>query len=620
MEDRIVELLKHAQKELNIRPDILCEGICTEEMYHMVTSGKRFFDRLTIKRLIARIGLDNAMYDNYLHYPDYCVWVKRTRIINAILENDSKRAETLLTAYFEPEKDSLGSRINIEKQFKIFMELQILRIKSQDEYEKVAKVKYLEALHYTVPNIDNVAKGKVILSPVELCMYIECVRRMSYQSMDAIWDLYVMLISYIDSALYGKFSKIKVYPKLVVCLYEDIKMYAYNNELECSKERLKQLLEWCENAFGLLREQVSLLYMTEILEMRLELLKTIYRGNEEERIAETEKYIKVLKELYSEYGVNAYMNNDAYLYRESGNFCIGETIYKRRKMKKMSAKELSEGICDVRTITREEKHKSSMQKYFFEKIFDKLKINPNYIDTGIVVNRMEQLKLYSRLRLADNAFNYNEVEKILREMERELPEHPINKQVLKRIDSFTKYKTGLIGQEEHLYALKEALSYTVDIDTLDGRIEEIFLTQEEMFIIYMMSEMHKNDENYVEAYKYIKILWDWCKELEKEELEIGRMGIYDFIMLYLSSLLGDMKRYKESNNISTKLIKMGLIYRISCSLHRYLYDQAWNNNQAQLKGYDYNKAIQRCIDLSQLNGDVNDEKFYYKNLSKNSSA
>ena len=615
MEDRMVDLLRHAQKELNVKPEILCEGICTEEMYHMVISGKRFFDRITIKRLIARIGLDNAMYDNYLHYPDYCVWLKRTRIINAILENEPEKAELLLTTYFEADKNLTDSRTNIEKQFEVFMGLQVLRVKSQDEYEKDAKVKYIEALKYTVPNIEDVASGKVILSPAELCMYIECSRRMNNTSMDTMWDRYVWLISYIDNSLYGKFSKIKVYPKLVVCLYEDIKVYINNGELIDFEGKLEQILEWCENAFELLREQVSLLYMTEILEIRLELLKCIgILGVEDSRIAETEKYLKVLKELYSEYGVSTYMTNDAYLYRESGNFCIGEVIYKRRNMKKMTLKELSEGICDERTIRREEKHISTMQKYYFEKVFDKLKINPNYIDTGIVVNKKEQLELYQRLCIADNAFDYMKVKELLEELKRQLPGHPINKQIIKRIDSFTRYRTGLISAEEFLQALKDALSYTVEIEVLDGNLDEIFFTLGEMLIIYMMSEAHRNMRNYMEAYKHIEILWNWCKELEEEELESGRMGIYDFIMLHMSNLLGDMKRYEESNNISTKLIKMGLVYKNSCSLHRYLYDQAWNNNQRKLEGFDYYKAMERCIHLSQLNGDVSDELFYKKDL------
>ncbi len=620
MEDRMVELLKHAQKKFKIKPEVLCAGICTEEMYHMVIKGNRFFDRITVKRLIARVGLDNALYDNYLHYSDYCVWVKRTRIINAILESKTNEAEKLLTMYFTPEKNNSDSRINIEKQFEVFMSLQVLKIKSEEEYEKVAATKYKEALNYTV-SIEDAKKAKLLLSPVELCMYIEYLRRTNNFGIDEIWNMYVDLISYIDNSYYGKLAKVKVYPKLIVCLYNDIKRYIVVDKLDNWKGKLKQLLEWCEIALELLREQVSLLYMTEILEIRLDIFIRLNEfGEEDGRILETQNYLDVLKGLYDEYSVCPYMTNDAYLYRESGNFCIGEVIYKRRTMKKITRKELSAGICDERTIRREESHKSTMQKYYFEKVFDKLKINPNYIDTGIVVEKMEQLELYHCLHLADNAFDYDKVQKLLEELKKELPEHPINKQVIKRIDSFIKYRKGIIGVEEHLRNLKEALSYTIDVEILDGNVGEIFLTLEEMLIVYMMSEAHRDKENYIEAYKSIEILWDWCKQLEKEKLESGRMGIYDFIMLYMSNLLGDMKRYDESNHISTKLVKMGLVYRYSRSLHRYLYDRAWNNNQRKLEGFDYNKAIQRCIHLSQLNGDVNDEIFYKENLTNNDAT
>ena len=615
MEDRMIELLRHAQKELNIKPEILCKGICSEEMYHMVISGKRFFDRITVKRLIARIGLDNAMYDNYLHYPDYCVWVKRTRIINAILDNDAKKAEELLTTYYETNMKYTDSRTNIEKQFEVFMGLQILRIKSQEEYEKEAKVRYMEALKYTVPNIEDVASGKVILSPVEMCMYIEYLRRTNISGGEYVWNMYASLMLYLNNSTYGEFSKVKVYPKLIVCLYEDIKEYIHSGEMIGSEGKMEKLLEWCEKTFELLRGQLSLLYMTEILEIRLELLNCISESDVEDgRIAETKKYLKVLKELYGEYGVNAYMTSDAYLYRESGNFCIGEVIYKRRKMKKMSVKELSEGICDARTIRREEKHISSMQKYYFEKVFDRLKLNPNYIDTGIVVETREQVELYYRLCLAENAFNYNETERLLEKLKGELPRHPINKQIIARIDSVINYKKGKIVDEEHIENLKKAMSYTVDIDSIAKDYDMFFMTLDEMLIVYLISDAYKQMKKYNKAYNSIEILWEWCKILERDELESARMGIYEMIMSYMSSLFGDMKQYEESNNISDKLIKLGLVYKNSRSLHRCMYDQAWNNNQKKLEGFDYCKALNRCICLSQLTGDVNDELFYIEEL------
>ena len=621
MEDRMMELLRHSQKELGIRPKVLCEGICTEEMYHMVLAGRRYFDRVTVKRLIARMGLDNAIYDNYLHYSDYCVWLNRTRIINAILMGRVEEAEGLLKSYLADEKNGKESRLNIEKQFVVFMKLQIMRIKSRDEYKKNAKKMYKEALNYTVFDIEDIAKEKVLLSPLELCIAIEYLRRNVNHMVDDVWNMYMSLISYINKSTYGKLAKVKTYPKLIVCMYDDIKGYVYEDKSENSSSMMMKLLDYSEEVLEMLREQKSLLYMTEILEMRMDILSRLSITKEvKERIAETRRYLAVLKELYEEYGVCAYMTNDAYLYRESGNFCIGEVIYKRRSMKKMTQKELSIGICDARTIRREERHETAMQKYYFAKIFDRLKINPNYIDTGIVVEKREQLELYHRVCLADNALKYNEVSELLEKLKEELPEHPINKQVIKRIDSFARYRMGLINTDEHIMALKEALAYTVDIGVVGESIDEIFLTLEEMLIVYLISEAYRNEGKNNEAYRSIKILWEWCKKLEKEELEASRMGIYELIMLHMSSLLGDMGRYDESNSISDKLLKMGLVYKYGHPLHPCLYDQAWNNNQRKKEGFDYYKAMHRCIHLSQLIGDINAEAFYKENLASDNAT
>ena len=618
MEDRMVELLRHSSEKMCIKPEVLCKGICTEEMYRMVLMGRRYFDRVTIKRLIARIGLDNAIYDNYLHYPDYCVWLKRTRIINAILLDRIEEAENLLMSYSVMEKNIKDSRMRIEKQFVLFIKLQLLKINSKDEYEINAKKMYKEALSYTVPNVEDITDGKILMSPVELCIYIEYIRRTVPPVLDDIWNMYMSIVSYIEKSVYGKLAKVKVYPKLVSCMYDDVKKYIHDVKQEYSKNKLTVLLEQCEKALTLLKEQKSLLYMTEMLEIREDILECLNVSKKEGGyVAQSRIHLLVLKELYAEYGICPYMNSDVYLYRESGNFCIGEVIYKRRSMKRISRKKLSEGICDERTIRREENHETSMQKYYFIKLFDRLKINPNYIDTGIVVEKREQLELYRNLCLADNAFDYEEVSVLLEMLKEELPEHPINKQVIMRIDSFTKYRMGLINTEEHIRTLKEALSYTIDIKNNEKDVEKFFLTLEEMLIVYMISHAYKNDENYDKAYSSIEALWEWCKKLERSELESSRMGIYELLMLHVSSLLGDMERYDESNSISDKLIKMGLVYKYSHPLHPCLYDQAWNNNQRNKEGFDYHKAVNRCIHLSQLTGDVNDEAFYKENLIVN---
>ena len=121
-----------------------------------VERGERVLDRMAIKRLLSRLGVDNGSYENYLEYADYIEWKTRMDIVNAIEKQELAKAERLLEKYFLSDKDARNSsRDNIQQQFYIFMKLQIIRHKNREEYEKKACGMYEEALKKTVPNIDK---------------------------------------------------------------------------------------------------------------------------------------------------------------------------------------------------------------------------------------------------------------------------------------------------------------------------------------------------------------------------------------------------------------------------------------------------------------------------------
>ena len=126
--------------------------------------------------------------------------------------------------------------------------------------------------------------------------------------------------------------------------------------------------------------------------------------------------------------------------------------------------------------------------------------------------------------------------------------------------------------------------------------------------------MYKEAGEYEKALIYIKEVYDYIKEMEELGLADGRMGIYEIIMTYVASLHGDISKFKASNDISDNLIKLGLKLRRGTQIHSCIYNIAWNNNEAKIRGYDYNSQVQRCINLSRLLGDNYDEKFYQENL------
>ncbi len=147
MEDIYVKMLVEERKRLGVSAKTLCDGICSEDMYYKVESGKSTIDRISIKRLLARLGVDNANYDHYLEYSDYIVWKNRMDIINSIEDGEYEKAAITLHQYKEHiYKVKNLSRANIEEQFCIFMELQIIRCTDSVKYNQIAKEIYRKAL------------------------------------------------------------------------------------------------------------------------------------------------------------------------------------------------------------------------------------------------------------------------------------------------------------------------------------------------------------------------------------------------------------------------------------------------------------------------------------------
>ena len=133
-----------------------------------------------------------------------------------------------------------------------FMKLQIIRHESMEEYESVAEKMYEKAAKLTVPNIDNADIEEFLLSPLEFCIVLEYMRmRVKNTSWENKWKIYRRFVYYLENSAYGKLSKIKTYPKLVVCMYEDICAYELytdeKKEMWQYKTGVMSYQEWMKN-------------------------------------------------------------------------------------------------------------------------------------------------------------------------------------------------------------------------------------------------------------------------------------------------------------------------------------------------------------------------------------
>ena len=625
MNDSYVQMLINERRKQKVSMRQLCEGVYSVDMFHLVEKGQRSLDRVTAKRLLARLGVDNGNYEHYLEYSNYEMWLQRMRLINYIEDGKLEEAERLLDNYIVCDSNAKNkSREKIENQFYIFMQLQILKHKKSKTSEDYMETMFEEALKLTVPNVDVQPLKKLRLSPLEITLVLEYKsRKNAKKSVQEKLSVYEELLEYVENVLSGTISAAKVYAKIVVYMYRDIFSVLEDGNIEDYCRVCEVLLKYCENALAKVKERKFLYYLTEILEMRIVLLSCFVRYKIniknamviDELLDETISQLNTLKSIYIENDISPYMEDDCYIYRESGIYCVNEIVKIRRTMLDIT----QEGLCDddisPTTIWRLENEQKSAFSDTIHKIFMKLKLFPSCVNTGIVTDKKEAVEMYEKIRYAMTSSKYTQVKELILKIKEILPNHPINNQVLLRLESTCRFRLGEISKEECIKRLKQALECTVNLTEIQNA-NEIYLTMEEITVLYLMSAFNKDMGNIEEAQAYIKELHKYCQDIEKQGLVDGRMGMYELVMQCVASLYGDMGRYGESNSISERLIKFGLKLKRGNVIHICMYNIAWNNDQASIKDYNYNDQIRRCIDISRLLGDIKHERFYQNSLKE----
>lgn len=619
---RIIDLLISSRLDKGISKEQLSEGICTASMYAKVEKAEREIDNVTMNRFLSRLGVDQAKYEKFLDYTEYDRWKIRHDIINAIEDDRLKEAEKFLSSYETEE----GEDRKVDKQFCLFMRAQILLHREADDDEIFAL--YKEAVGITMPRIDEVKLCELVLSVEELNLALEYKKRTARgQSTDRIVNVYEEFIQYIAKADYDTGVKVKIYPKVVVYLCNDVLNDIETVKEDDRKQLYKRLADLCHEAMELLMDDNTAFYMIELFEVYEKLLNIMISDTKDEnRVMEYKETIEqiktwrdTLKSVYEQYDVSPYMNDGCYLYREEGVHCINDVIRKRRKVKNMTVKELCEGICSERTVKRAERRETKLQKSIVDELFEKLDMVAEYMNTGIITDSKEAVNIYERYRKAINDYDMDMAEKLLDKLQEMLPEHPQNTQILIHARSVIKKKRGDISKEEHIEELKEVILSTIDMSRIND-MEDVYLSQMENKCIYSIAITLKEVEKYNEACKFMDVLVKLCRNMEKEGVEDSFIVMNEVVMYAYASLIGSMGRYEESNAIANKLIWLFLKLRRTNLLHLSMFNIAWNQKESDNNIVNYVKDIRRCTSLCRLTKNRYYERCYKRELEQSSNS
>lgn len=602
------KFLKRVRKEQNIYLEQLAEGLMTVSQLARIEKGQRPIPKNVRDRLSGRLGIASDLYENLLNIEDYAAWERQRNILCAVERRDVRRAQELVFAYEkeEPVHD------RIKKQFCLVMQAEILRQQEAD-WSDIAAC-YDAAVKCTVPDIENLRLENKLLSIQEVNIILEYE---FYHKGGNFAEKCRNLAAFVENAVYDDLAKVKVYPKIVYYYLREI----FSRQDDHDTENWTQILEVCNRAVELLRDTGRAFFLIELLEMRVRILDCMSAELEESRELQAEyqegmELAGLLKKLYTEYNVPAYMQDCTYLYQQRWVFYIGDVLRIRREMYGYTQKKLCEGVCSVRTLRRAEKKEANMQQEALGTLLRKLGLSKEFQRARLVTNDREVLRLRKEMLICRNNHDFEKCRELLSKIREKVSiEIPENRQYLIELEASVDWIENRITKEELALKEEKALLCTLNTQTL-FLADEIYLTEMEMLCI----RKRIRGLNGLEKRKNVDFLLHFFEMYEKRSELSDCVSMYEFTMMYVARELGNMGDYQTAINLDKRILQEDLKHRRIWIISNVIYDHLWNEKEQSIQDGEFvskekmTEGLKQCILLSHFCKQSFYEQFYNEKL------
>lgn len=604
--------LKRVRKEEKVRLLQLSEGIMTASQLARIEKGERSVCKNVRDRLLGRLGISSDLYENLLDIEDHAEWEQQRDILCAVEQKAFQKAQELIAAY-----GAQGSRSDkIKQQFCLVMQAEIMRQQGADQSEIGAC--YERAVRLTVPDVENLFVTHKLLAIQEINMVLEYA---FYHKSADFAQKCRDLMDYVEHSAYDELSKVKIYPKIV---YYYLQEMTSDSDIQIP-EKLDQCLEICNRAIEMLRDTGRAYFLLELLEMKIRIVENIEKvpekcGKEpkvlEEQRHESTELADLLKRLYAEYEVPAYMQDCTYLYQQRWVFYVGDVLRIRRQMYGLTQEKLCSGDCSARTLRRTEKKESNMQYMALSILLRKLGLSKEYQRARLVSNDREVLRLREEMSVCRNNREMKRAREILSQMKEKVSDEIAeNRQYFMEAEASLDWIEGRITKEEFAAREEEALHCTLKINDL-YEMDEVYLTEMEMNCFRNKLPGCKNDEKR----KAINFLLNFFELYEKKYSLSDCIITLEYVMEYVVGELGDMGDYDLAINICKKTVKASLACKRIWGIDGYFYEMLWNENkrqiekEANLRSEKTTKCLRQCIILSHFCKRSFYENFYREKI------
>lgn len=599
--------LKRMREERGIIFEQLVEGLMPISQISRIVKGERPVHKDMRDRLLGRFGIASDLYENLLDIEDYKAWECQRDILAAVERREAQDALRLIAEY----EEQIPPKEKLKQQFCLVMKAEVLKQKNAD-WAEIGEC-YEKAVKLTVPKVEHLCMEKCMLSIQEINMVLEYefyARDRGRNFLEKCREL----LAFVENGVYDELSRVKIYPKIAFYYLREV----FAEQGGQTAEELTESLQICNQAIEILRDTGRAFYLLELLEMKCRILGTV--GNDGDECRESTELADLLKGLYEEYEVPAYMQDCVYLYRQRWVFYVGDVLRIRRSMYGMTQEELCKGICVTKTLRRSEKMERTMHQDSLEMVMRRLGLSKEYQRSRVVTNDREVLRLKKEITICRNNRDIEKCRELLSEIRKKLSiEITENRQYIMELEAALDWMEGTITKEEFVAREDEALRCTLKVEKLSCT-DEIYLTEMEMLCIRKKIQELESEEKR----KNINFLIRFFEWYEKEYMLSDGIVMYESVMVRLAGELANMGDYQTATFIDKRILKESLRCRRIWEIANILYDICWNEKEEQEKIGHYVKkekmteSLRYCILLSHFCKQYFDEKFYKERYIKNS--
>ena len=601
------KLLKNIRTEEKVSLDQLAMGLMSASQLVKIENGERPINKNIRDRLLERLGVAKELYENLLDLCDFEEWDYKKKILSAIQNKKIEDAYRLLKEY----KAHLRENDRINHQFILAMWGEVLKQEGASK-EKIAEC-YRKAVILTIPDAEKVWWEKRPLSVLEMNLLLETL--VYGNETDDLYK-YRVLMDYVDMGYYDEIMKAKIYPKIVYYYLKKQILFKEYWNVETQTENLKI----CEKAIDKLRDAGRTYYLVELLEIEMQISEIMlddtfpedFEKNEADKI-NAKELLSVIKNLYAEYEVPAYMQDCTYFYQQKWIFSMKDVLRIRREMLGLTQEQLCEGISSVKSLRRAEKGQTDMQRETLKKVLNRLGLSGQMQWSRLITSDREAIRMAEELADYINDRKFSVASKQLESLKSRIDlDIPQNKQYFLEKQALLEFEQGKVTREEFVKMEKEALECTLRAENL-YRKENVYLTEQEITCI-------RNSWRGMEGKEKRELIDLIFRLYDNYALNNGlsqAISMYEFIAESAVNELGNNGEHVRAEEIDRKVIKASLSCRRIWDVHYNLYDILWNENEIMKKSAKGVNAAEKkeglicCIAISHFV-----KRYFYEDVYK----